>query len=95
VYSVVEDSRVSHALDEAIERWARAQDAWDAVVWTLARHPEDGIALTESGQTRSLTLEGARSIDMPTITVVYEILASVVIRDARFEDAKSSFAGRA
>jgi hypothetical protein len=46
--------------------------------------------------TRSFTLDGARSIEMPTVIVIYEIrLLEVVIHDAKFERAKFAVAGRA
>ena len=54
------------------------------------------MAVTESGATRSFTLEGARSIGLPTVTVLYEIqLFQVIVHDARFADAKFAVAGRA
>jgi hypothetical protein len=95
VYGVIEDSRVTRALDAAINRWTRAQDAWDAVVWTVARDPECGSPVTESGRTRAFTLEGARSIDMPKVTIIYVISIAIVIHDARFEEATYSQAGTA
>jgi len=36
VYGVIEDSRVSSAVDDAKMQWPRAEDAWEAVVWVLA-----------------------------------------------------------
>jgi hypothetical protein len=97
VRTVVEQPRVSRVLDDAKDRWPRARDAWDTVLWVIARDPEEaGLALTESGATRSFTLDGARSIGLPTITVVYEIqLFQVVVHDALFTDAKHAQAGRA
>jgi hypothetical protein len=94
--TVIEQSGVSHALDGARERWKRAQDAWDTVLWIIARDPDTGKPLTESGATRSFTLDGARSIDLPTVTVLYEIrLFDVLVHDAKFSDAKFAMAGRA
>jgi hypothetical protein len=97
VRTVIEQPRVSRALDDAKERWARAQDAWDTILWVIAHDPEGaGMALTESGATRSFTLDGARSIKLPTVTVLYESrLFEVVIHDAMFTDAKFAQAGRA
>lgn len=95
--TVVEQSRVSRVLDDAKERWPRAQDAWDTILWVLARDPEGaGKAITESGAVRSLVLDGARSIGLPSVTVLYEIsLFQVIIHDAQFQEAPFSFAGRA
>ena len=95
--TVVEEPRVSRALDDAKERWPRAQDAWDTVLWVIARDPERaGMPLTESGATRSFTIDGARSIGLPTVTVLYEIgRLEVVVHDALFADARFAQAGRA
>jgi len=96
VRTVVEQPRVSRAIDDAKTRWSRAHDAWNTVSWIIARDPETGTSLTESGVTRSFTLDGARSIDLPTVTVLYEIrLFEIIIHDALFEDAKFAQAGRA
>ncbi|MGB6541115.1 MAG: hypothetical protein WBF03_09610 [Xanthobacteraceae bacterium] len=96
MHSVIEDSQVSRAIDDAKEKWTRADDAWDAIIWILARDPSSGFPVTESGKTRAFTLDGARSIDMPTVTVLYEITPlGVVVRDAKFENAKFAQAGRA
>jgi hypothetical protein len=85
------------AYDHAITRWARADDAWQGITWTIARDPiGESIPLNESGTLRVLTSEGARSIDLPTLTVIYEYDDHyVTIKDARFTDAKASFASRA
>jgi len=94
--TVVEQSLVSRAIDDAKEHWPRAEDAWNTIVWVLARDPETGRPVTESGRTRSYTLDGARSIGMPTVTVLYEIqIFEVLVHDARFVDAKFAIPGRA
>jgi len=96
VRDVFEDPAVSAAVDEAKGRWARAEDSWDALVWTIARDPEMGEALTESGKTRALTLEGARSIDLPTITAVYEWdETQVTVTAVHFEDSQHGQSGTA
>jgi hypothetical protein len=96
VRDVFENPSVSAEVDRAKDRWTRAEDAWDAVVWTISRDPELGEPLTESGSTRALTLDGAQSIDMPTVTVVYDVEESrVTITDAQFEDAAYGQAGTA
>ena len=71
--TVVEQPRVSQSVDDAEDRWPRTRDAWDTVLWVLARGPEGaGSPLSESGATlRSFTLDGARSIGLPTVTVLY------------------------
>jgi hypothetical protein len=97
VRTVVEQPRVSQAVDDAEDHYPRARDAWDTILWVLARDPEGaGAPVLESGAIRSFTLDGARSIGLPTVTVLYEIrLLEVVVHDARFADAKFAVAGRA
>jgi hypothetical protein len=77
------------AVDEALEKWARTDDAIRDLEWTILRDPLLGKALTESGLTRGLTLQGAASIGLPTVTYVYEVEPErIVVHSARFEDAK-------
>jgi hypothetical protein len=96
VRTVVEQPRVSRAIDDAKNHWIRAGDAWEAATWAIIHDPEGGRPITESGATRSVTLEGARSIGMPTVTVLFEIrLFDIIVRDAFFEDARFSQTGRA
>lgn len=93
-----EDSPATAAYEAAILKWDRADDAWQGVTWTLARDPQtgDSTPLTESGDLRAYTSEGARSIGLPTLTVVYRFDQQyITILDARFVDAKAQFAGRA
>ena len=95
VYTVVEQPRVSRAIDDAKDRWPRAHDAWETISWTLARDPQVGKPLTESGLTRSFTIDGARSIGMPTVTVLYAIARfEIMVHDAKFEEARFAQAGR-
>lgn len=90
-----EEDAARRSLDAASERWSRAIEAWEAATWTIARDPEAGEAVTESGKTRAYTFEGARSIDMPTITLLYETEPDyIIVHDALFTDAKHGQAGR-
>jgi hypothetical protein len=98
VLSVIEQPAVSQALDEAIANhaWPRALDAWEAITWAVVREPYLGEALTESGRIRQFTFDGAKSIGMPTVSIVYEIgHTEIIIHAARFEDSRFSTAGRA
>ena len=92
-----EEDEVRRAVDAAYMRWARAHEAWEAVTWALARDPfSAGPPLSESGMVRAFVFEGARSIKMPTVKVVYLIRPSVVIISAAlFEEAVHMYAGRA
>lgn len=94
--TIREEIAVSFALDEAEVRFSRTGYAWEAVTFVLARDPFEGEPVTESGKTRSFTLEGAKSIDMPTVTVLYVIHEDRIdIIDARFEEPRSGGSGRA
>ena len=94
--SVREDPAVQKSADDAAEKWTRAEDAWEAVKWSLARDPAIGDPLSEGGRTRSFAYEGAVASDMPTIIVLYEFDDGfVTIVSVRFEDARSPQAGRA
>jgi hypothetical protein len=96
VRTVVEQPRVSRAIDDARDKWPRANDAWEAATWTIIHDPEGGRPVTESGASRSFTLDGARSIGLPTVTVIYEIRRlEIIVHDALFEHAKFAQAGRA
>jgi hypothetical protein len=94
--TLVEQPAVQAAVDGARDRWPRGHDAWEAVTWVLSRDPIIGRPLTESGKTRAFTLEGAQSIGLPTVTVVYEDQAPyIVVHEAKFQDAKAHNAGHA
>jgi hypothetical protein len=96
VLGLVEEREVTLAVARAVAKWSRAGEAWEAITWILCRDHEIGRAMTESGVTRAYTLPGARSIDWPTITVVYVIEAERIrIIDARFEEAQAAGVGRA
>ena len=82
-------------VDEAKEKWARTDDAWQTVFWVLSRDPTVGEPLTEGGHLRSIVFDGSWAHEMPTIYVLYEIGEhEIVIHKAHFTDAKTS-AGRA
>jgi hypothetical protein len=94
--SVVYGGAASNACDDATERYDRAEDAIKTVEWTLAHDPQIGAPLNEAGTIRSVTLDGAQSIGLPTVTVVYEVDAeTITIHDMKFEDSKYAAAGRA
>jgi hypothetical protein len=96
VLEVVEERAVSEAIDDARERFQRADDAWQAITWAIARDPEFGSPLTESGKTRLAVIQGAVSIDLPTLEIVYETQDTfLVVHRATFSKAKNPEAGRA
>lgn len=66
------------AIDDARERWSRADDAWNTITWVLSRDPTKGVPMVEGGQTRSLYVE-------------YEITRErIVITEALFRDATTT-----
>jgi hypothetical protein len=98
VRTLREENAAQRSLDAAVDRWARAMDAWEAATWAIAHDPTAGDPVTESGRTRSHTFEGARSIDMPTVTLIYEVPENssdyLIIHDALFTDSRYGQAGR-
>lgn len=92
---VREEPSVQKTVDSAYLQWPRADEAWEAVVWAVARDPYGaGPALTESGETRLMVFDGARSIGMPSVRAVYVVEpSSVVIREVQFSEAKHLYAG--
>lgn len=94
--TVRESPAAQDAADDACERWARAEDAWEAVKWALSRDPYIGTPLTEGGQARAFTLQGRWAWEMPTITVLYRIETPyVTIESAQFDDAQTGSIGNA
>ena len=92
---VVEQPDVMQAVDEAKERWARAEDAWSVIPWVLSREPTVGNPLNEGGHLRSFAYEGSWAHEMPTIWVVYEITETqIIIHKVKFTDPTGN-AGRA
>lgn len=88
--TVVEDDAVRRALDAAVDEWPRIEDAWNAVTWAISRDHTIGDPVTESGLIRAFVFEGAISIGMPTIRVLYVVepelitVASIFIVRPRF-----------
>jgi len=97
VLDVREELNVQSAVDAAYRRRPRADEAWKAVTWAIARDPYGaGPALTESGMTRLMVFDGARSIGMPSVRAVYVVEpARVVIREVMFTESTHAHAGRA
>jgi len=94
VRTIREETAARTAVDEASERWSRAGDAWEAITWI--REPELGTAANESGSMRAYALDGVHSVELPTVTVLYEITdEAIVIHDARFAEADFDSFGRA
>lgn len=83
------DSPAMQAIDDACEKWERADDAIMLIEYAVARDPTEGKAITESGGVRVMTLQGAASIRIPTVTYLYEFDDRyITVREALFSDAK-------
>ena len=81
-------------MDEAVIRWARGEDAYKTLEWTLVRDPKLGALVAP--RTYSLTVAGAYSIGWPTVTALYVIGAQyVTIKSIRFRDADAKDHGNA
>ena len=94
--TIREETAARLALDAALGRWARTIDAWEAVTWVIARDAEIGTPLSERGALRAYTFDGVRSLDLPTVTVLYEVTEEViVVHAARFVESRHRDAGRA
>lgn len=91
-----EEDRARLAKDLADEKWSRADDAWQDVTWTILHDEHCGRALNDTGTIRGYEWDGARSIDMPSVEVIYEIQETVIIiHEVVFRDAPYGQAGRA
>ena len=91
-----EEEIARNAVNEALANsdWPRAEDAWECITWSISHEPSIGVPITESGKIRSFVFEGAKSIGMPTIQVIYEVQDGlIIIHDARFSDARFAQAG--
>jgi hypothetical protein len=90
VRTIREENAASTALDDALDRWSRTTDAsGEAITWIIARDPEIGTAVNESGSVRTYLLDGVRSIDLLTVTLLYEIAdTEIIILDARFSEPR-------
>jgi len=92
--TITEDLRVQDQRDSAEERWTGAELAWEAITWAISHDPAVGAFLPDGSRLRALKYDGARSIDQPDVTIIYEDLGhEIVIRDALFEDAKHAQVG--
>jgi hypothetical protein len=84
------DPEALQAIQDAEEWWARTEDAVALIEFAIARDPTEGKALTESGALRLLTVWGASSVGIPTVTYLYEVDPRyITVKEARFADAKN------
>ncbi len=96
VLDLREEPSVQQAIHDACARWSRAEDAWEAVTWAICTDPTIGLALNEIGSTRLVESAGARSIELPSITVVYDVYPTVIaVLKVAFSEAPYGQVGRA
>jgi hypothetical protein len=92
--TVVLSTAARKAVDSSYQQWDDAERAWAAIEWVLARDPQVGVSLTESGNLRAFVYDGARSIKQPDVQVIYEIQPNeIIVHIAMFADAKAARAG--
>ena len=95
VRDVREEPGVQQAIHDACARWSRAENAWEAVTWAICTDPAIGLALNESGSTRLVESTGARSIELPSITIVYDVFPTVIaVLQVMFSEAPYGQIGR-
>lgn len=71
--TIVEEKWSSDALAQARETWSGADFAWEVVTWFVMRAPEDGDRISMTAPVFGRTVHGAKSIGMPTITILYRV----------------------
>lgn len=81
------ETEAQQACDDACEKWLRADEQTNLLEWIIIRDPNEGMALTESGLTRTLTIQGMISNSAPTVTFVYTVEPHLItVRTAKFDD---------
>jgi hypothetical protein len=81
------ETEAQQAIDDACEIWLRADDQVRLLEWAIVRDPTVGTPLTESGNVRAISAQGAASISSPTVTLVYEIEPSLICIKSALIDA--------
>jgi hypothetical protein len=70
---IIEDKYVSDTIDNAYRVSSGLRDAWEALLWLLARNAEIGASLgLENRNIRIHKQQGYPRRNIPTITVLYE-----------------------
>jgi hypothetical protein len=96
VRTIREEELARRSVDAALARWSRAMDAWEAITWIIPHDVAAGSPVTERGDLRTYTFEGVGALDMPTVTVLYEVADDqIIIHDARFTEPRHTGLGHA
>ncbi len=77
--NVTESLSVTSELEAAAIRYPRTWDAWDALVWVLARGKCPGLMISSVPPPWYLYKQDARIPDAPTLTLTYSVDAQTVI----------------
>jgi hypothetical protein len=95
VRGIVWQESAREAADDALEKWDGAELAIQALEWGLSRDEIAGDPIHEGGKVRSVTLDGARSRNIPSVTVIYETdPQTVTLHSAFFEDSRYDQSGQ-
>lgn len=87
---VIYDEPARKAANEAEDIWGRTDDAVIALEWALMHDPKAGDVITESGETRVIVYQGAKSAQMPTITAIYSFSTETLfLHDLKFDEPKA------
>ena len=97
MFEIREERHVEEAVNEAEQRWPRADDVWVTITFVLMRDPiGSGKPYAEDGKVRSFEYPGARSIGMPSAVVIYRVEEPTVsVIDIKFFEAPYGQAGNA
>lgn len=81
--SVIYEHQAAAAADTAKVLWSRLGDAVETIEWAIVRDPDMGVDMGKGF--RMVVFEGAKSIGMPTIEVVFEVTQQdIIIHDLEF-----------
>ena len=88
--NIIESYEAQQANDDANARWLGAKQAWEAVLQVLMYDPTFGTNINEAGTLRTFTFQGAKSLDMPTVQVLYQDNNPYVeVLDLKYSEAQS------
>lgn len=77
--TVIEEPKVTALLESVEDKYPRIWDAFDGLTWQIANAPQDGWPL-DGNHIYARTLEGARSIKVPTLTAIYLVESDDLIQ---------------
>lgn len=82
---VVYEHQAAAAVDTAKVLWRRLNDAVEVCEWALIRDPGMGIPVDEGSCLRMVVFQGASSVGIPTIEIVFEDTGSnIIFHDLEF-----------